>query len=167
MASLTHTAQRAIGAAEQLIAVASAFIGLLALRLEIAIPFWRSGLTKWDGFLSLSAGARYLFEQEFKLHVLGQAIIYPLPLVMVFLSGVGEIVLPVLLVPGLFTRFAALGILVMTIIIQLTISDGLINFHLPWAAIDLSLMAFGGGKLPVDAAMQSVGGRRQGDAVSS
>ncbi|WP_374626238.1 DoxX family protein [Devosia sp.] len=125
----------------------------LALRVALAIPFWRSGMTKWDGFLNLSAGARYLFEQEFKLHLAGEAIAYPFPLVAAFLAGTGEVVLPVLLVLGLFTRYAALGILLMTIVIQLTVPDGWLNFHLPWAAMALALMAFGGGRLSVDAVL--------------
>ncbi len=122
-----------------------------ALRVALAIPFWRSGMTKWDGFLTLSSGARYLFEQEFKLHLLGAAIAYPFPLVAAFLAGTGEVVLPVLLVLGLFTRYAALGILLMTIVIQLTVPDGWLNFHLPWVAMAMALMAFGGGRLSVDA----------------
>jgi putative oxidoreductase len=167
MASLIHTAQRALGTAEQLIVAIPHSIALFALRAALAIPFWRSGMTKWEGFLNLSSGARYLFEQEFKLHVFGQAFSYPFPLTMAFLAGLGEVILPVLLVLGLFTRFAALGILAMTIIIQLTIPDGLINFHLPWAAMALGLMAFGGGKLSLDAVMAPFGGRRRGGAVAS
>lgn len=131
-----------------------ASLGLLGLRIALAIPFWRSGLTKWDGFLSLSSGARYLFEQEFRLHLFGQAFPYPLPLTMAFLAGIGEIVLPILLVLGLFTRFAALGILVMTIIIQLTIPDGLLNFHLAWAVMALTLVSLGGGGLALDKLFQ-------------
>lgn len=126
-------------------------VGLFALRLALAIPFWRSGMTKWDGFLNLSSGARYLFEQEFKLHLFGQAITYPMPLAAAFLAGLGEVILPVLLVLGLGTRYTALGVLLMTVVIQLTVPDGLINFHLPWAAMALALMAFGAGRLSVDA----------------
>ncbi|MHA6298606.1 DoxX family protein [Devosia sp. CAU 1758] len=133
---------------------------LLALRVALAIPFWRSGLTKWDGFLSLSSGARYLFEQEFRLHILGQAFAYPAPLAMAFLAGLGEIVLPVLLVLGLGTRFAALGILGMTMIIQLTIPDGLYNFHLPWFAMALALTAYGGGAISVDRLLTGWASRR-------
>ena len=123
---------------------------LLALRVALAIPFFRSGLTKWDGFFSLSAGAQYLFTEEFKLHFFWGTMAYPAPLLMAFLAGVGEIVLPVLLVLGLGTRLAALGILVMTIIIQLTLPDGLINFHLPWFAMALVLLAQGGGAWSAD-----------------
>lgn len=138
-------------AADRLIAAIPHSIGLFAVRVALAIPFWRSGMTKWDGFLNLSNGARYLFEQEFKLHIFGQAIAYPFPVTAAFLAGIGEVVLPVLLVLGLGTRFAATGILIMTMVIQLTLPDGLINFHLPWAAMALALMAFGGGRLSVDA----------------
>lgn len=132
------------------LAAVPAALPLLALRVALAIPFWRSGLTKWDGFLNLSAGARYLFEQEFRLHVLGQAFAYPAPLTMAFMAGLAEVCLPVLLVLGLATRFAALGLLGMTLIIQLTVPDGLINFHLPWFAMALSLLVFGGGPLSAD-----------------
>ena len=144
---------------DRLIAALPHSVSQAALRVALAIPFWRSGMTKWDGFLSLSGGARYLFEQEFKLHIFGQAIAYPFPLVAAFLAGTGEIVLPVLLVLGLFTRYAALGILAMTIVIQLTVPDGFLNFHLPWAAMALALMAFGGGKLSLDALMPGLAGQ--------
>jgi putative oxidoreductase len=56
----------------------------------------------------------------------------------------------VLLVLGLGTRYAALGLLAMTAIIQLTIPDGWANFHLPWAAMALALITWGGGPLAVD-----------------
>lgn len=132
------------------LATIPAALPLLALRVALAIPFWRSGLTKWDGFLNLSTGARYLFEQEFRLHLFGQAFAYPMPLTMAFLAGLGEIILPVLLVVGFATRIAALGIAIMTIVIQLTIPDGLINFHLPWFAMALALVVYGGGSLSAD-----------------
>jgi putative oxidoreductase len=66
------------------------------------------------------------------------------------LSGIGEITLPILLVLGLATRFAAFGLLFMTLIIQLTIPDGWANFHLPWAAMALALVVHGPGKLSLD-----------------
>lgn len=123
----------------------------MALRLGLAVPFFKSGLTKWDGFLTLSTGARYLFEQEFRLHIFGSLIPYPMPLVMAAASGIAELVLPVLLVLGLFTRYAALGLLVMTAVIQLTVPDGWANFHLPWAAMALTLVVYGGGRIALDA----------------
>ena len=66
------------------------------------------------------------------------------------MAGIGEIVLPILLVLGLGTRFAALGILAMTAIIQLSVPDGWANFHLPWAAMALMLAVLGGGEWSLD-----------------
>ena len=141
----------AIARLEALPAAIPHWLPLLALRLAIAVPFFKSGLTKWDGFLQLSSGAQYLFTEEFRLHLFGAEIPYPYPLAFATLSGIGEIVLPILLVLGLFTRFAALGILAMTAIIQLTVPDGWANFHLPWAAMALALLTFGGGRIALDA----------------
>ncbi len=121
----------------------------IVLRLAIAIPFFQSGLTKWDG-LSLSPSALYLFQNEFKLHLLGAAYDFPMPALAAFLSASGEIVLPVLLVLGLATRFAALGILLMTAVIQLVFPGGWLTYHLPWAAMALALIALGPGALSLD-----------------
>ncbi len=125
-------------------------LALLALRLALAVPFFFSGLTKWDGFGRLSAGALYLFTEEFRLHLFGAEIPYPWPTVTATLAGGAEILLPILLVLGLATRWAALGLLAMTAIIQLTIPDGWANFHLPWAAMALALVVFGGGRAGLD-----------------
>lgn len=136
--------------AETLLAAIPAALPLAALRVALAVPFFKSGLTKWDGFLTLSNGARYLFTQEFQLHIFGGLYPFPAPILMATLSGIGEIVLPILLVLGLGTRFAALGILAMTAIIQLTVPEGWANFHLPWAAMALTLVVYGGGWLSFD-----------------
>ena len=140
---------------ETLLSSIPAALPLLALRVALAVPFFKSGLTKWDGFLQLSNGARYLFTQEFRLHILGQQIPYPFPLTMATLAGIGEIVLPVLLVLGLGTRFAALGVLLMTAVIQLTVPEGWANFHLPWAAMALALVVYGGGAASLDRLLSS------------
>ena len=145
--------EQMITRADRLLASIPSALPLLLLRVALAIPFWRSGLTKWDGFLSLSSGARYLFTEEFRLHIFGQAFAYPAPLTMAFLAGLGEVILPVLLVLGLGTRFAALGILAMTAVVQLTVPDGLVNFHLPWFAMALALVVYGGGTLSTDRAI--------------
>jgi len=127
-----------------------AWLPQLVLRLTAAIPFWKSGLTKWDGFLQVSPSANYLFANEFKLHLFGAELAYPAPELMAFLSGVGEIVLPVMLVLGLGTRVAALGLLIMTGIIQLTLPGAWQNFHLPWAAMLLPILAYGPGAVSLD-----------------
>jgi putative oxidoreductase len=136
---------------------AAAWLGRVAyvvappvLRIALAVPFFKSGLTKWDGFLSLSPAAVFLFEGEFKLHIFGQAYEFPLPTAVAFFDGVAEIVLPVLLVIGLATRFSALGLLIMTGVIQLVVPEGWANFHLPWAALAVATIALGAGTLSLD-----------------
>lgn len=120
------------------------------LRIALAVPFFKSGLTKWDGFLSLSPAAEFLFEDEFKLHIFGQAYDFPFPTAFAYLDSIAEIVLPVLLVVGLATRFSALALLVMTGIIQLVVPEGWANFHLPWAGLALAIIALGPGGLSLD-----------------
>jgi putative oxidoreductase len=125
-------------------------LAMLALRFALAVPFYRSGLTKWDGFLSLSPTAAFLFENQFKLHIFGAEYPFPYPELMAHLSGIGEIVFPVLLVIGLATRFAALGTLVMTAVIFLTYPANWPTEGLPWAAMSLVILAFGPGRIAVD-----------------
>lgn len=120
------------------------------LRIALALPFFRSGLTRWDGFLHLSPSAAYLFSNNFKLHIFGGEYAFPAPVVVAHLTGAAEITLPILLVLGIATRFTAFGLLLMTGIIQLVVPDGWVNFHLYWAAIALAIIAIGPGPLSVD-----------------
>ena len=119
------------------------------LRFGLAIPFWRSGVNKWDGFLQLNDTAVLLFSSEFKLHLPGGPYDFPMPSVMAFAAGSAEILLPLLLVLGLSTRLAASGLLLMTVIVQLTVPDGW-PIHLTWAAMALALMAWGPGRVSLD-----------------
>ena len=78
----------------------------------------------------------------------------PIPLpgacnVMAFLSGCGEIAFPTLLVLGLGTRFAGIGLLFMTLIVELTVPDGW-PIHITWAAMALAIMRWGPGRLSLD-----------------
>jgi putative oxidoreductase len=133
----------AIGTAAQCIAP-------LLLRIALALPFFRSGLTRWDGFLSISGGTLYLFENQFKLHVFGAVVALPAPDTLAFVVAVAEIALPILLIAGLATRFAALALLAMTGVIQLVFPDGWANFHLYWATLAVAIVAWGPGGLSID-----------------
>jgi len=124
-----------------------------ALRIALALPFLRSGLTRWDPFPELSIGTRFLFEDQFKLHLFGRLVDLPAPDALAYVTAVAEIALPLLLIVGLATRFSALGLLLMTAVIQLIVPDGWVNFHLYWAALALGLLALGAGPLSLDAAL--------------
>ncbi len=130
-------------------AIAIPSLTQLALRIALAVPFWLSGVNKWDGFLQLNDIAVLLFTEEFKLHILGGTYDFPAPAVTAFLAGCGEILLPILLILGLGTRFAALGLLIMTAIVQLTVPTGW-PIHLTWAAMALAIMAWGPGRIALD-----------------
>jgi putative oxidoreductase len=125
------------------------WLASLVLRVGIAIPFWKSGLTKWDSFGVLSETPVILFENEFMLHIFGQEYSFPFPTLMAYASSIGEIVLPILVVLGLFTRFAGVGLLLMTLIIQLTFPDAW-PLHFTWAAMALGVIYLGGSKLSLD-----------------
>ncbi len=109
-------------------------LATLALRIALAIPFFKSGLTKWDGFLQLSGGARYLFQEEFKLNIFGAQYGFPMPTASAYAAGFAEIILPVMLILGFGTRIAAFGLLIMTGVIQLVYPEAWSNFHLPFSA---------------------------------
>ena len=130
-------------------AIAPPFLTQLVLRFALAVPFWRSGVSKWDGFLQLNEVAVLLFSSEFQLHLPGGPYPFPAPAVVAFAAGSAEILLPILLVLGLGTRLAALGLLVMTLVVQLTVPDGW-PLHVTWAAMALAIMAGGPGRVSLD-----------------
>lgn len=132
-----------------LVTLATPSLTQLVLRFALAVPFWRSGINKWDGFLQLSDVAVLLFSSEFKLHLPGGPYDFPAPGLMAFAAGSTEILLPILLVLGLATRLAAFGLLVMTLVVQLTVPDGW-PLHITWAAMALGIVAWGPGRISLD-----------------
>ena len=63
----------------------------LALRFALAIPFWRSGLVRWDGFLELKPATTYLYENEYALNLLAQLkLVEPAPLALLGVVGGGR-----------------------------------------------------------------------------
>ena len=133
-----------------LFALAPPSLALLVMRLALARPFFASGLTRWDGWFTLSFGTKILFSEEYRLHLFGLQIPFPFPELGATLASTAEIALPILLAVGLLTRYAALGLFAMTAVIQLVYPDGWANFHLYWAAMALGLMGFGPGALSLD-----------------
>jgi putative oxidoreductase len=121
----------------------------VALRFGLAVPFFKSGLTKWSGIGRLSDNVILLFQEEFKFHIMGKIYDYPYPSLMAYGAGVAEILFPILLALGLFSRFAAFALLVMTLVIQLTIPSGW-PIHLTWAAMALAIFVLGSGQISLD-----------------
>ncbi len=136
-----------------------AFIALF-LRIVVAHPFFLSGQTKVDGPTfggvyggvdltftlptSLKESAIALFQQEYKLP-------YVAPEHAAYAAAAAENILPVLLVIGLATRLSALGLLIMTIIIQVFVyPDAWWTVHAYWAAILVVLFFRGPGAISLD-----------------
>lgn len=137
VARITHLVARG----DHLIGMFPAALTLLVMRIALAVPFWRSGVLKWESFpFEISPIAVLLFEDEFG---------FPFPVVSAHLAALAEVILPVLLVLGLFTRYAALGLAVMTVVIQFTVPDGWPT-HILWFGLALGLMSHGGGNLALD-----------------
>ncbi len=124
-------------------------LAMLGARFALAVPFWYSSQTKWDGWFTLSFGALAQFG-DLKLHIFGAEYPFPAQATMALLAAIGETVFSVLLAFGLASRYAALGILGMTAIIQLTEPDGWYNYHLAWASMALAIACFGPGKIALD-----------------
>lgn len=116
---------------------------LLVARLGIASIFFLSGRTKVEGVLAITDSARSLFETEYRLPLLP-------PEIAVHLATYAEHLLPILLVLGLFTRVAALGLLGMTLVIEVFVYPDAWPTHLSWAAILLPLIVHGAGKVSLD-----------------
>lgn len=130
-------------------------IALLA-RISLAVTFWTSGQTKIEGFVldpigltaslgtpKLSERAVELFHSEYALPILA-------PETAALLAAIAEHVLPALLVLGLATRFSAIGLLLMTLVIQFFVYPAAYATHGLWAALALLLMARGAGAVSID-----------------
>jgi len=122
-------------------------LALLFLRIVLAGIFWRSGQTKIaDGhWFAISDSTYFLFETEYS----GVPLLSPdLAAIM---AASAEHILPVLLVLGLFTRLAALGLLGMTMVIQIFVyPDAWWSEHALWVAMQLVLLVRGAGLFSLD-----------------
>ena len=123
----------------QLVALASSlgFFLSFTARFYLAYVFFKSGLTKisnWE--LTL-----FLFEYEYAVPLLPIAL-------SAYLSTFFELVSPILLACGLFTRFAALSLFLMSAVIQFFVYQHLSHFF--WLYLSGYLMVNGGGKLTID-----------------
>jgi len=129
---------------------------LFIARFSLAAVFWQSAQTKITGFSldiiswhahfglpHLSDSALYLFENEYHLPLLS-------PMLAAILATIGEHLFSTLLLIGFFTRFAAFGIAMMTLVIQLFVYPEAYPTQGTWLAIAMLLMYRGAGCLSLD-----------------
>lgn len=120
---------------------------LAFVRVVLGGIFWRSGQTKVvEGtWFQLTDTTYELFRTEYS------GVPLP-PELAAVMANTAEHVLPALLLAGLFTRGAALGLLGMTLTIQFFVfPDAWWPEHSLWAALALVLVLKGGGLLSLDA----------------
>lgn len=129
---------RAIAAFEQ---IPHDLIALIA-RISIGTVFWRSAMTKVDGF-TLKASTFYLFENDYRLPLLP-------PEAAAYLATATELTMPLLLWSGLLTRFAATILLCMTLVIEIFVYPNAFDTHGVWAVTLLYLMKYGAGRYSLD-----------------
>ncbi len=114
----------------------------LLTRVIIGLVFFRSGLTKLDGF-GLSDSAIFLFQEEYKLPLLN-------PWPAAHLAAFAELTMPLLLFAGLAARFAAAALLGMTLVIEVFVYPETYMLHGLWAVALLTIMAHGAGVVSID-----------------
>jgi len=115
----------------------------LAARFGIAGIFFMSARTKVEGWLSVTDSAIALFADEYRLPLLP-------PEIAAHMATYAEHLFPLLLALGLFTRFAALALLGMTLVIQVFVYPAAWATHLSWAGLLLYLIGRGAGPLSLD-----------------
>lgn len=72
--------------------------------------------------------------------------------------GAAQIAFATLILIGLGTRFAAGGLLVTIVVLQVLLPAQWANQHLPWAAMAFTLLVFAGGGWSLEGLIPSLGG---------
>lgn len=124
-------------------------LALLALRLGVALVFWKSASTRFETFPVLADRAIFLFQEIYRVPLLP-------PTLAAYLGTFTEAGGALLLFLGLGTRFGALALLGVTAMIQFVVpltGDG-ITFNpvelFLWGGALLALLAKGGGPISLD-----------------
>ena len=113
-------------------------MALLAARLWVAKVFLMSGLVKIKSWESTVA----LFAEEYKVPVLS-------PEIAAYMATAGELVLPVLLILGLMTPLAAIGLFIMAAVIEVFVYPGTTE-HYYWLLLLGIIATHGSGKFGTD-----------------
>lgn len=116
---------------------------LLIARVGIAAVFFLSGRTKVTGFMTLKPSTYELFRTEYALPLIPYDIA-------AHLATLAEHSFPVLLVLGLFSRFAAAGLLFMTLVIEIFVYPDAWPTHLIWGGLLLLILSRGAGRWSLD-----------------
>jgi len=140
----------------------------LGLRFVIARVFFLSGQTMIDGpavpFAWLYRDINFtvilpaeIKDATFQLFQTQYAALPLPPTIAAYVFAYALFVLPICLILGFATRFAALLLLVMTVLLSVYVTpDALWSTHVYWAAILMTLMTVGPGAISIDAAIRYI-----------
>lgn len=126
-----------------------ALIALLA-RIIIGLVFFKSGLTKIDGFV-LKDATFFLFAEKYKVPLIP-------PVMAAYMATAAELSMPWFIWFGFAARFAALALLGMTAVIQTFVYPDAYMTHGLWAVALLMIVKHGAGALSVDHLIHSYSG---------
>ena len=124
----------------------------LSMRIIIFKVFWFSAQTKISGltlfgqhfaFWNVTETTIFLFDFEYGVPLIPADIA-------AYLGTFGEFFLSLMILFGFLTRFAALGLVVMTLVIQYVYPDFWWSSHAYWLVILIYLVRHGGGQVSVD-----------------
>lgn len=121
-------------------------LALLAARIYVGWVFFSSGLTKlrdWESTL-------FLFEEEYSVPFINFELA-------AWLGTAGELILPVLIILGLGSRFAAAGLTVVNIVAVVSleaIAPAAYTLHIVWGLLLAQVLLWGAGTLSIDKLLQ-------------
>ncbi len=116
-------------------------------RIYVGLIFWNSGVAKFDDLEGTVENFDPAEDGDFLVSFLPESLPPEIP---AYMATAGELILPILLFIGLFTRIGALGLLIMSIVIQFFVPGFENHEHYLWMIILAMLMAQGGNKISLD-----------------
>ncbi len=119
----------------------------LFARIWIGLIFWRSGVLKFEDMEETVENFDPEEDGDFVISFLPDSLPPEIP---AYMATFGELILPIMLFIGLGTRIGALGLLIMTIVIQYFVPGFEDHQHILWMAILLMIIGQGGSKISLD-----------------
>ena len=144
--NLAQVIGRPLGVLDQLLDALQPLVALAA-RCWVSWQFLKSGMLKlqdWETTL-------FLFQEEYHTPLLS-------PPVAAIAGTAGELFFPILLIAGLFGRFAAVGLLAVNVMAVVSYAhvlrtpgfEAALGQHYLWGAVLLMLAVYGPGRLSID-----------------
>ncbi len=151
---------------------ALALLARVIFLLTLFFFFWNSAMTKFDGFLRLSDGAYYqIFPKAFEAAGYNTGDFPFWRKLVVWFGAISEVILPILLVLGLFTRLASLGMIGFVVVMTWTDIRGhgaslggvfdsdvasILDVRVYWVFLLIALSVMGGGYLSADKWLEKI-----------